>query len=102
MQTVTINGVDYRAVTTQAGKRRVVCLTHGWTWMGEYSQEYVDGVYWVILHKAQNVQRYTGVGIAGAINDPSGESVTLGSALACAMRIPLSAVIWTAEVPACQ
>jgi len=100
MQTVTINGVDYRAVTTQS-KRRVVCLTHGWTWIGEWSQEVVDGVAWVTLHKAQNVQRYVGVGIAGAINDPSGESVTLGDTLACAMRVPLTSVIWTAEVPAC-
>jgi len=101
MKTVTIDGVEYRAVTS-ASNRRVVCLTHGWTWIGEYSQEMVDGVDWVTLHNAQNVQRYTGVGIAGAINDPSGESVTLGSALACTMRIPLTSVIWTAEVPSCK
>lgn len=101
MKSVTIDGVEYQAVTP-ASNRRVVCLTHGWTWIGEYSQEVVCGVEWVILHSAQNVQRYTGVGIAGAINDPSGESVTLGKTLACAMRIPLSSVVWTAEVPACQ
>jgi hypothetical protein len=101
MKTVTIDGVEYRAVT-QATNRRVVCLTHGWTWIGEYSQEMVDGVAWVTLRNAQNVQRYTGVGIAGAINDPSGESVTLGDTLDCAMRIPLSSVIWTAEVPSCE
>ena len=101
MKTVTIDGVEYRAVT-QATNRRVVCLSHGWTWVGEYSQEMVDGVAWVTLRNAQNVQRYTGVGIAGAINDPSGESVTLGTPLACAMRIPLASVIWTAEVPSCQ
>jgi hypothetical protein len=101
MRSVTIDGVTYEAVKP-ASNRRVVCLTHGWTWIGEYSQEYVEGVDWVTLHNAQNVQRYTGVGIAGAINDPSGESVTLGTPLACAMRIPLASVIWTAEVPACQ
>jgi hypothetical protein len=101
MKTVKIDGVDYRAVTP-ASNRRVVCLTHGWTWVGEYSQEYVDGVGWVTLHNAQNVQRYTGVGIAGAINNPSGEAVTLGDTLVCEMRIPLTSVIWTAEVPSCQ
>ena len=101
MKTVTIDGVEYRAVT-QATNRRVVCLSHGWTWVGEYSQEMVDGVAWVTLRNAQNVQRYTGVGIAGAINDPSGESVTLGDTLACEMCIPMTSVIWTAKVPACQ
>jgi hypothetical protein len=101
MKTVKIDGVEYRAVTS-ASNRRVVCLTHGWTFIGEYSQEVVDGVAWVTLRNAQNVQQYAAVGIAGAINDPSGESVTLGGTLACEMRIPLTSVIWTAEVPACQ
>ena len=101
MKTVTIDGVEYRAVTS-ATTRRVVCLTHGWTWVGEYSEDVVAGVAWVTLRNAQNVQQYTGVGIGGAINDPSGESVTLGGTLACEMRIPLTSVIWTAEVPACQ
>lgn len=101
MKSVTIDGVEYQAVTP-ASNRRVVCLTHGWTWIGEYSQEMVNGVDWVTLRNAQNVQRYTGVGIAGVINDPSGTSVVLGDALACEMRIPLASVVWTAEVPACQ
>ena len=101
MKTVTIDGVEYRAVTP-ATTRRVVCLTQGWTWIGEYSEEVVAGGGWVTLRNAQNVQQYTGVGIGGAINDPSGESVTLGDTLACAMRIPLTSVVWTAEVPACQ
>ena len=98
MKTVTIDGVEYRAVT-QPSNRRVVCLTHGWTWIGEYNMEVVDGTTWVVLRNAQNVQRYTGVGIGGAINDPSGDAVTLGVTLECDMRIPLAAVVWTVGVP---
>jgi hypothetical protein len=98
MQSVTIDGVEFRAVTP-ASNRRVVCLTHGWTWIGEYSDEMVDGVAWVKLRNARNVQKYATVGIAGVINDPSGESVTLGDAVACDIRIPLASVVWTAEVP---
>jgi len=101
MQSVKIDGVEYRAVTP-ASNRRVVCLTHGWTWIGEYSEEMVNGVAWVTLRSAQNVQKYTNVGIAGVINNPSGESVVLGDAVACDMRIPLASVVWTAESPACE
>lgn len=97
MDKVVIDGVEFRRVEPASG-RRVVCLTHGWTWVGDYSE---NGS-WVVLRNAQNVESYKNLGIGGAINDPSASAVTLGAPLECEMRIPLAAVIWTAEVPQCR
>jgi hypothetical protein len=77
----------------------VVCLVHGWTWIGEYSEEIREGGVWVRLRRACNVQRYARVGIGGVINSPDCDSVTLGAELSEDLVIPPHAVVWTAGVP---
>ena len=98
-KTIVVDGVEYRPVAAASGQR-VVSLRDGWTWLGEYSEETdAGGRHWVVLRNVRNVQRYSGSGIGGVINDPSHDSVTLGAELQCEMRIPLHSVIWTAVVP---
>ena len=98
-KTIVVDGVEYQPVAAASGQR-VVSLRDGWTWLGEYSEETDSaGRQWVVLRDARNVQRYSGIGIGGVINDPSHDHVTLGTELQCEMRIPLGSVIWTAEVP---
>ena len=74
--------------------RTVVCVTGGWTWVGEYSES--ECGQWVVLANAQNVQRYQR-GIGGAINNPQSGAVTLGEILRHDLRINREHVLWTAE-----
>ena len=74
--------------------RTIVCVTGGWTWIGDYSES--DCGRWVVLANAQNVQKYR-AGIGGAINQPDSKSVTLGCVLDYDLRINRQHVLWTAE-----
>lgn len=39
MNTINVNGVEYRSVTTQTGSRAVVVVDRGWIFAGDVTRE---------------------------------------------------------------
>jgi len=96
MKSVTIDGVEYRAVLP--GSRRVVSVAHGFTWIGEYNAEVQGTLVWVRLRRARIVQKYRALGIDSLMDSPESEDLIFGSEVAEDLLIPFHAVLWTSEV----
>ena len=65
MKTVTIDGIEYRAVATK-GKRAVVVVDRGWIFAGDV-EENGDRI---VLSNAVWVFRWSGIGFNGVLSDP--------------------------------
>ena len=66
MESVTINGIEYRPVTPTTGTRAVVVVDRGWIFAGDVTRE--NGR--IRLSNALHVFKWESVGFSGMIADP--------------------------------
>ena len=66
MENVTINGVEYRPVSSASGTRAVVVVDRGWIFAGDVTRE--NGR--IYLSNALHVFKWESTGFSGMILDP--------------------------------
>jgi hypothetical protein len=93
MENVTINGIEYRPVKSEAGTRTVVVVDRGWIFAGDVTRE--NGR--IYLRNALHVFKWENLGFSGMVADPKKAKADLRPI--ADVDIPAGAEVFCVPVP---
>lgn len=90
MNTININGIEYRAVNSQTGTRAVVVVDRGWIFAGDVTRANER----ILLTRALHVFKWEGIGFAKMVETANADLRPIAD-----VDIPESSEIFCVPVP---